>query len=48
MSAWTSSERFWIDVNNIGLGLMVAVPVLLTALAIFSEWVSHSKRQRQG
>ena len=45
MSAWTSSERFWIDVNNIGLGLLVAVPVILTALAIFSEWVTGRKRR---
>ena len=35
MSEWLSSDRFWLDLTNISLGLLVAIPVLaLTALAV--------------
>lgn len=39
MFAMIMSEFFWIDAMNVGVGLLVAVPLLLVAAASLREGV---------
>ena len=39
MFAMIMSERFWIDAMNVGVGVLVAVPLLLVVAASLTEAV---------
>ena len=43
MSAWMAMDRFWLDVMNVGVGLLVAVPLALVIRVALKEWFARPK-----